>query len=122
MDEYDPDWVGDPKISTLKTMAFQAKKDIANVQQAIASESGARVGKNITHEEQIQNLQHHILKLNKENSISTLFFMGIITKEEAKTLWDQYRSPDHENHLLADATIVQLNQQVSLKRWEEGGV
>jgi DNA repair ATPase RecN len=111
MDEYDPDWIGDPKISTLKRMAFNAQRDIIQLQNAVASESAARVGKNITHEEQIKNLQNHMVTIKKQNSISNLFFMGIITKEEAKTLWDQYKSPDEENHRMADATIETLTNK-----------
>lgn len=111
MDEFDPDWVGDSKISTLKRMAFDAQQEISTLHNAVASESGARVGKNITHEDQIKYLQERIRIITRENSISNLFFAGIITKEEAKALWDQYRSPDEENHRVADAAIDGLNNK-----------
>jgi len=122
MDEYDPDWVGDPKISTLKKIAFQAKRDVTQLQSDLKLESSVRAKENFTIGDDMRMLKDYISKIRKENSISNLFFMDIITKEEAKTLWDQYRSPDHENHRVADATIEQLSQGIVLKRWEEGGV
>jgi CRISPR/Cas system CSM-associated protein Csm4 (group 5 of RAMP superfamily) len=111
MDEYDPDWPGDPKISTLKKMAFQAQKDISDLY-------------NLTNaiDTNLNNAQREILNLSaamntmmtgilRENSISNLYFQDKISKEEAKGLWDLYKSPDEENHKVADAAIEQLTTE-----------
>lgn len=112
MDEFDPDWAGDPKISTLKRKTFQAERDIVTLQQTIALETTSRINKNIIHDDYIKELQQHVLKISKENSISTLYFKSKITKEEACRLWELYASPDEENHRVADAAIEQLTKKI----------
>ena len=108
MDEYDPDWVGDPKISTLKKMAFQAQKDISQLRNDLGKEKGDRLHDDKQTEGLIAMITGHIGTLTKENNISNLYFQEKISKEEAKRLWELYKSPDEENHRVADAAIEQL--------------
>lgn len=111
MDEFDPDWVGCPKISTLKKMAFQAQRDINDLRSADHYEKEHRTRKNEEHDVTINALLYTVEKLQKENSISNLYFKGLIDKEEAKRLWDLYKSPDIENHKIADLAINSLNNE-----------
>ena len=108
MDEYDPDWAGDPKISTLKKMAFQAQKDISQLRNDLGKEKGDRLHDDKQTEGLIAMITGHIGRLTKENNISNLYFQEKISKEEAKKLWELYKSPDEENHKVADAAIEQL--------------
>jgi len=108
MDEWDPDWPGDPKISTLKEMAFKAKKDINTL--IIDLEKEAENNSNefqLIHNE-LQILKANITQLKKENDIATLYFKGVITKEEAESFWNMYKSPDPENHEVAREAITGL--------------
>lgn len=109
MDEWDPDWSGDPKISTLKKMAFQAQKDIFGLKTDLVKEMGARVHDDKQTEGLIAMITGHIKRLTKENDISNLYFQDKISKEEAKRLWTMYKSPDDENHKVADAAIESIN-------------
>lgn len=111
MDEWDPDWAGDPKISTLKRIAFQAQKDIANLQSLLASETNDRANKDSVVLEEIRMIRSHIGQIRKENNVSNLYFKGLISKEEAKRLWDLYQSPDEENHRVAEAAINTLTNE-----------
>jgi len=108
MDEYDLDWAGDPKISTLKKMAFQAQKDISQIKNDQATEVGTRTHENSITLQELVMIRSHIAQIRKENNISNLYFQEKISKEEAKRLWELYKSPDEENHRVADAAIEQL--------------
>jgi len=111
MDEWDLDWPGDPKISTLKKMAFEAKGDIIVLKGEIAKEKSNRLHDDKQTEGLIAMITGHIGRLTKENNISNLYFQDKISKEEAKRLWDLYKSPDEENHRVADAAIEELTKK-----------
>jgi len=111
MDEYDVDWAGDPKISTLKKMAFQNQRDIAKVTMDLAKETGDRIHVETGTAGIIARLMGSVKRLDRENSISNLYFQDKISKEEAKRLWDLYKSPDEENHRVADAAIEELTKK-----------
>jgi hypothetical protein len=106
MDEYDPDWAGDPKISTLKRMAFDAQRDIIQLKDYLAKEIGNRIIAST-----IARLIDSVKRLDRENSISNLYFQDKISREEAKRLWDLYKSPDEENHRVAEAAIEELTKK-----------
>lgn len=112
MDENDPDWVGNPKISTLKKMAFQAQTDIIQLKYDLTKEKGDRLHDDKQNDGLIAMITGHIGRLTKENNISNLYFQEKISKEEAKRLWDLYKSPDEENHKVADAAIDSLTNKL----------
>lgn len=111
MDEYDPDWAGDPKISTLKKIAFQVQRDIGVLKTSIATEINDRTNKDALTLEEIRMIRSHIAQIRKENNVSNLYFRDKISKEEAKRLWELYQSPDAENHRVADAAIEALTYE-----------
>ena len=104
MDEWDPDWPGDPKISTLKKIAFNNQRDINQLTQDMATITSVQT----VHSEEILSLMRSIARISRENNISNLYFQDKITKEEAKRLWELYQSPDEENGKVADAAIEEL--------------
>ena len=108
MDEWDLDWPGDPKISTLKHMAFQAKRDINKLTQDMATTNSGIMNTLTVHTDKVIELQSSIARISRENSISNLYFQDKISKEEAKRLWELYQSLDEENHRVADAAIEEL--------------
>ena len=108
MDEWDPDWPGDPKISTLKKIAFNNQRDINQLTSDMATSKGTITSVQSVHNDQILSLMRNIAQITKENSISNLYFQDIISKEEAKRLWALYSSPDEENRIVADAAIEEL--------------
>jgi len=108
MDEFDPDWVGDPKISTLKRVAFEAKNDIISLKATLAIETKERLNTDQIALDELILLRTHIARIRRENNISNLYFQDKITKEEAKRLWDLFHSPDQENHRVAEAAIEEL--------------
>ena len=108
MDEFDPDWVGDPKISTLKKIAFQVQRDVFTLKNDLSKEKGDRIHDEKQTTALISMMTGHIGRISRENSISNLYFTDKISKEEAKRLWELYSSPDEENRKVADAAIEEL--------------
>ena len=104
MDEWDPDWPGDPKISTLKKIAFNNQRNINQLTSDMATSTSVQT----VHSEEILSLMRSIARISRENNISNLYFQDKITKEEAKRLWKLYQSPDEENGKVADAAIEEL--------------